>query len=156
MTEKKEIFLTPEGYLEIENELSDLKLNKRPEVIQALQEARALGDLSENADYDAARNEQAKLEARIKELDYMLEHAKIVDNKAKDVVTVGTTVTIDYVDDNESVDYKVVGSLEADPFNNKISNESPIGSAIMNRKVGDIISVDSPNGAYKVKITKIA
>ncbi len=156
MTEKKEIFLTPEGFLEIENELNDLKLNKRPEVIQALQEARALGDLSENADYDAARNEQARLEARIKELDYMLEHAKIVDNKSKDIVTVGTTVTIDYVDDNESVDYKVVGSLEADPFNNKISNESPIGSAIMNRKVGEIISVDSPNGAYKVKITKIA
>ena len=156
MTEKKEIFLTPEGYLEIENELNDLKLNKRPEVIQALQEARALGDLSENADYDAARNEQAKLEARIKELDYMLEHAKIADNKNKNVVTVGTTVTIDYIDDDESVEYKVVGSLEADPFNNKISNESPIGSAIMNRKVGEVISVDSPNGAYKVKITKIA
>ena len=83
MTEKKEIFLTPEGYLEIENELNDLKLNKRPEVIQALQEARALGDLSENADYDAARNEQAKLEARIKELDYMLEHAKIADTTNK-------------------------------------------------------------------------
>ena len=156
MTEKKEIFLTPEGYLEIENELNDLKLNKRPEVIQALQEARALGDLSENADYDAARNEQAKLEARIKELDYMLEHAKIADTTNKNVVTVGTTVTIDYVDDDESVEYKVVGSLEADPFNNKISNESPIGSAIMNRKVGEVISVDSPNGAYKVKITKIA
>ena len=156
MTEKKEIFLTPEGYLEIENELNDLKLNKRPEVIQALQEARALGDLSENADYDAARNEQAKLEARIKELDYMLEHAKIADSKNKNIVTVGTTVTIDYVDDDESVEYKVVGSLEADPFNNKISNESPIGSAIMNRKVGEVISVDSPNGAYKVKITKIA
>ncbi len=156
MTEKKEIFLTPEGFLEIENELTDLKLNKRPEVIQALQEARALGDLSENADYDAARNEQAKLEARIKELDYMLEHAKIAENHNTNTVTVGTTVTIDYVDDSESVEYKVVGSLEADPFNNKISNESPIGSAIMNRKVGDVISVDSPNGAYKVKITKIA
>lgn len=156
MTEKKEIFLTPEGFLEIENELNDLKLNKRPEVIQALQEARALGDLSENADYDAARNEQARLEARIKELDYMVERAKIVDNPNKNVVTVGTTVTIDYVDDDESVEYKVVGSLEADPFNNKISNESPIGSAIMNRKVGEIISVDSPNGAYKVKINKIA
>ncbi|HOP65662.1 MAG TPA: transcription elongation factor GreA [Bacilli bacterium] len=156
MTDKKEVFLTPEGYLEIENELNDLKLNKRPEVIKALQEARALGDLSENADYDAARNEQAQLEARIKELDYMIENAKIVDNINKDKVTVGTTVTIDYVDDDESVEYKVVGSLEADPFNNKISNESPIGSAIMNRKVGDVISVDSPNGAYKVKITKIA
>jgi len=156
MTEKKDIFLTPEGYLEIENELNDLKLNKRPEVIQALQEARALGDLSENADYDAARNEQARLEARIKELDYMVEHAKIIDNPTKNTVTVGTTVTIDYVEDEERVEYKVVGSLEADPSNNKISNESPIGSAIMNRKVGDIISVDSPNGAYKVKITKIA
>lgn len=156
MTERKEVFLTPEGFLEIENELSDLKLNRRPEVIQALQDARAQGDLSENADYDAARNEQARLEARIKELDYMIEHAKIIDNPNKSKVTVGTTVTIDYVEDNESVEYKVVGSLEADPFNNKISNESPIGSAIMDRKVGEIISVESPNGAYKVKITKIA
>ncbi len=156
MTEKKDIYLTAEGYLEIENELSDLKLNRRPEVIKALQEARALGDLSENADYDAARNEQAQLEARIKELDYMLEHAKIIDKIDKNKVSVGTSVTINYVDDDDSVTYKIVGSLEADPFNNKISNESPVGMAIMNRQVGDIISVESPNGSYKVKITKIA
>lgn len=156
MTEKKDFYLTAEGYLEIETELNDLKLNKRPEVIKALQEARALGDLSENADYDAARNEQAQLEARIKELDYMLEHAKIIDKTDKNKVGVGTVVTIDYVDDDDSVTYKIVGSLEADPSNNKISNESPIGMAIMNRQVGDIISVDSPNGSYKVKITKIA
>lgn len=156
MTEKKDIYLTAEGYLEIENELSDLKLNRRPEVIKALQEARALGDLSENADYDAARNEQAQLEARIKELDYMLEHAKIIDKIDKNKVSVGTSVTINYVDDDDSATYKIVGSLEADPFNNKISNESPVGMAIMNRQVGDIISVESPNGSYKVKITKIA
>lgn len=156
MTEKKDIYLTAEGYLEIENELSDLKLNRRPEVIKALQEARVLGDLSENADYDAARNEQAQLEARIKELDYMLEHAKIIDKIDKNKVSVGTSVTINYVDDDDSVTYKIVGSLEADPFNNKISNESPVGMAIMNRQVGDIISVESPNGSYKVKITKIA
>ncbi len=156
MTEKKEVFLTPEGYLEVETELNDLKTNRRPEVIQALKDARALGDLSENADYDAARNEQAKLEARIVELEYMIEHAKIIENQDKDKVTVGTVVTIDYVDDDESVDYKIVGSLEADPFNNKISNESPVGKAIMDKKVGDVITVDSPNGAYQVKITKIA
>ncbi len=156
MSEKKEFYLTAEGYLEIENELNDLKLNKRPEVIKALQEARALGDLSENADYDAARNEQAQLESRIKKLDYMLEHAKIIDNKSKDKVSVGTTVTINYIDDDETEEYRIVGSLEADPLNNKISNESPIGVAIMNRKVGDVIDVESPTGSYKVKITEIA
>lgn len=156
MSEKKEIYLTAEGYLEIETELNNLKLNKRPEVIKALQDARALGDLSENADYDAARNEQAQLESRIKELDYMLEHAKIIYSKNKDSVGVGAVVKINYVEDDEIEEYKIVGSLEADPSNNKISNESPIGVAIMNHKVGDIIEVQSPNGSYKVKITEIA
>ena len=105
---------------------------------------------------DAARNEQAQLESRIKELDYMLEHAKIIDTKSKDKVSVGTTVTINYIDDDETEEYRIVGSLEADPLNNKISNESPIGVAIMNRKVGDVIDVESPTGSYKVKITEIA
>lgn len=156
MSNKKEIFLTAEGYLEVENELNDLVNNRRPEIRNALKEARALGDLSENADYDAAMNEQAQVEAKIKELEYMIEHAKIVDKVDKSQVNVGSVVTINYVDDDESEEYRVVGSLEADPLCNKISNESPIGSAIMNRKVGDVIDVESPNGSYKVKITNIA
>ena len=128
----------------------------RNEIIEAIKEARALGDLSENADYDAARDEQAKVEARIKELEYMLENAKIIEKTSGDTVSVGTTVTIEYVEDDEEEVYQIVGSLEADPFENKISNESPIGKAIMNKKVGDIISVESPTGSYDIKIVSIA
>ena len=156
MSQKQEILLTAEGYLELENELNDLKLNKRPEVIKALKEARALGDLSENADYDAARDEQAKLEGRIKELEYKLENAQIISGNNKDVVCVGSTVTISYVDDDETEEYKIVGSLEADPFNNKISNESPIGAAIIGKKVNDIVGVETPTGSFDIKIESIA
>lgn len=156
MTNKKEFFLTEEGYLDIERELNDLKLNKRPIVIKALKEARAQGDLSENADYDAACNDQAQLESRIRELEFMMNNAKVIKEEANDCVTIGKTVQIAYVDDDETEEYKIVGSLEADPFENKISNESPIGLAIMGKKVGDIISVESPNGAYQIKITSIA
>ena len=150
------IILTPEGYLELEQELNYLKNEKRPEVITALKEARALGDLSENADYDAARDEQAKVEGRIKQLEYQLEHSTISDNAKKDSVAIGTTVTVLYVEEGDEEVYQLVGSLEADPFEDKISNERPIGAAIMSKKVGDVISVDSPNGAYDIKITKIA
>ncbi len=156
MSQKQEILVTAEGYLELENELNDLKINKRPEVIKALKEARALGDLSENADYDAARDEQAKLEGRIKELEYKLENAQIISNNNKDVISVGSTITISYVDDNEKEEYKIVGSLEADPFNNKISNESPIGAAVIGKKVNDIVTVETPNGSFDVKIESIA
>ncbi len=156
MTKNTEILLTADGYLELEQELNDLKLNRRAEVVAAIKEARSHGDLSENSEYDAARDEQAQLEARIQELEYKLEHAKIVDTNNKDLVNVGSTVVINYMDDDEEEEYKIVGSLEADPFNNKISNESPIGAAIMGRKVGEIISVASPNGSYDVKIVSIA
>ncbi len=156
MKQKKEFLLTSEGFLELETELNNLKSNDRPRIIEAIKEARAQGDLSENADYDAARDEQAKIEARIQELEYMLEHAKIIEKASGDKVEVGTTVTVNYVDDDEEEIYSIVGSMEADPFENKISNESPIGKAIMHKKVGDIISVESPNGSYDIKIVKIA
>ena len=156
MSNKKEVLLTAKGFLELEAELNKLKNITRNEVIEAIKEARALGDLSENADYDAARDEQAKVEARIKELEYMLENAKIIEKVSGDTVSVGTTVTIEYVEDEEEEVYQIVGSLEADPFENKISNESPIGKAIMNKKVGDIISVESPTGNYDIKIVSIA
>ena len=137
-------------------EWNTLKSEDRPRIIEAIKEARAQGDLSENADYDAARDEQAKIEARIQELEYMLEHAKIIEKASGDKVAVGTTVTVKYVDDDEEEEYSIVGSMEADPFENKISNESPIGKAIMDKKVGDTISVESPNGSYDIKIVKIA
>ena len=156
MKQKKEFLLTSEGFLDLETELNNLKNNDRPRIIEAIKEARAQGDLSENADYDAARDEQAKIEARIQELEYMLEHAKIIEKKSGDIVSVGTTVTVKYVEDDEEEVYSIVGSMDADPFENKISNESPIGKAIMNKKVGDTISVESPNGAYDIKIVGIA
>ena len=156
MRQKKEFLLTSEGFLELETELNNLKSVDRPRIIEAIKEARAQGDLSENADYDAARDEQAKIEARIQELEYMLEHAKIIEKVSGDIVSVGTTVTLQYIDDEDEEVYSIVGALEADPFENKISNESPIGKAIMDRKVGDVISVDSPNGSYDIKIVKIA
>ena len=156
MKQKREFLLTSEGYLELETELNNLKNEDRPRIIEAIKEARAQGDLSENADYDAARDEQAKIEARIQELEYMLEHAKIIEKTKGDKVEVGTTVTVKYVDDDEEEVYSIVGSMEADPFENKISNESPIGKAIMDKKVGEVISVESPNGSYDIKIVSIA
>ena len=147
--------MTAQGYLQAEEELNNLKNVRRPEIIKALKEARAQGDLSENADYDAARNEQAQIEAKIQELEYKLEHAEIIDNKDKDVVNLGSTVTISF-DDGEIEEYKLVGSMEADPFENKISNESPLGIALLSHKIGDIVEVASPNGGYNIKIEKIA
>ncbi len=154
---KKEIFLTSEGYLELENELHYLKTVKRAEVTQTLKEARALGDLSENSEYDQAREEQANLEKRIVEVEYTLEHATVIDkNETDGKVGIGCQVELQYEDDDETEEYKIVGSQEADPFNNKISNESPIAAAIMGKKVGDTVEVTSPSGIYSVKIVAIA
>ncbi len=147
--------MTAEGYLEAETELNELKNVRRLEIIEAIKEARAQGDLSENADYDAARNEQAIVEAKIQELEYKLEHAEIIDNTDKNIVNLGSTVTISY-DDGETEEYKLVGSMEADPFENKISNESPLGIALLKHKIGDVVEVASPNGGYNIKIEKIA
>ena len=155
MSGKKEIFLTKEGYEEVKQELEDLINVKRPANIEAIKEARALGDLSENADYDAARNEQAELEGRIKKLEKMLENVEIIEKIDTDKVSIGSTVSIKYVDDDDTDEYKIVGSQEADPFMSKISNESPIAKAILNKKVGDIVEVESPNGVYKIEITEI-
>jgi len=155
MSKEKELYLTQEGLDELRKELDELIQVKRPEVITALKDARAQGDLSENAEYDAARTEQAIVESRIKELEAMLERAVIITKVDTDVVSIGTKVTIEYVDDEEEEEYSIVGSSEADPFTNKISNESPIAKAIMGLKVGSVVSVESPNGKYDVKILAI-
>ena len=151
-----EILLTAKGFAELEEELNELRTTKREENIQAIKEARSHGDLSENSEYDAARDEQAKIEARIQELEYKLEHATIIDTANKDIVNVGCDVTILYVDDEEEDTYSIVGSLEADPFENRVSNESPIGAALIGSKVGDVIPVVGPNGTYDIKVLKIA
>ena len=157
MSERKKIFLTQEGYDEIKEELEYLINTKRPENIIAIKEARALGDLSENADYDAARNEQAEIEARMKKLEAIVENVEIIEEVSTDVVGLGNTVKISYVDDEDDIDeYKIVGSQEADPFESKISNESPIARALLGHKKGDVVSVESPNGNYEIKIIGIA
>ena len=156
MSNKKEIYLTEEGLEEIKKELDIYKLEKRPEVIAALKDARAQGDLSENAEYDAARNEQAQIEAKIRDLEAMIESAVIIKEISSDTVSIGTKVVIEYLEDGDTEEYSIVGSQEADPFTNKISNESPIAKAIMGKKVKDVVSVESPNGKYEVRIKKIS
>ena len=153
--DEKKIYLTEEGLNELKKELDFLKLEKRPEIINALKDARALGDLSENAEYDAARSEQASTEARIKEIEKMLENVEIINSVKTDAVALGTKVKLEYVGDDEIDEYSIVGSKEADPFTNKISNESPIAKAIIGHKVGDIVNVVSPNREYQVKVVEI-
>lgn len=151
----KTIYLTEQGLKELRDELEHLKTVKRPEVIQALKEARSLGDLSENAEYDAARNEQAITEGRIKELEIMIENVEIISGESNGKVVIGSTVEIEYCDDDEVETYTIVGSQEADPFQNKISNECPLAVSLLGKKHGDIATVDSPNGKYNVKVIKV-
>ena len=156
MKNKKEVFLTKEGLEELAAELDNLKQVVRPEVISQIKEARAQGDLSENAEYHSARDRQGHVEARIKELEYLIDNATIIEETTKsDVVAVGSKVKIKYIDDDEEEEYSIVGSTEADPFGNKISNESPIAKVIMGKKKGETVTVESPNGNYDIKIVSI-
>ena len=155
MADKKEVFLTAKGFTDIESELDELKRVKRPEIIKVIKEARALGDLSENADYHAAREEQAIIEGRIQELEYMVEHASIISEESSDTVKIGSSVVIRYDDEDDLEEYKIVGSTEADPFENKISNESPIAKALLGKKKGSKVTVESPNGEYEIELVEI-
>lgn len=150
-----EVYVTEQGLEDMKKELEYLKMEKRPEVIEALKEARALGDLSENAEYDSARNEQSDVENRILTLEKQIEKAIVIQNRGKDKVNVGNTVEIEYVDEGDKEKYTIVGIKEADPFENKISNESPIAKAILGAKIGDVREVLSPNGQFQVKVTCI-
>lgn len=151
-----EVYVTAKGLEDMKNELDYLINEKRPEVINALKEARALGDLSENSEYEQAREDQANLEKRIVEIEYTLDHAVVIDKSDNDgKVGIGSQVELQYEDDDDVESYKIVGSQEADPFNNKISNESPIAAAIMGKTVGETVEVSSPDGIYSVKIVAI-
>ena len=153
---KKQIDLTADGLRQVQEELDKLRLEDRPRIIQAIKDARSQGDLSENADYDAAREEQAKTEARIKELEYIVDNANIIE-KVDGEVGLGSTVTVEFVDDDEEEVYKVVGVTEVDVDNNMISKESPIGAALYGHKEGEVVEVKLPNGGgYEIKIVKIA
>jgi len=151
----KEIYLTQEGLEEIKKELEYLKTEKRPEVIEALKEARALGDLSENAEYDAARTEQGQVESRITELEKMIEQAVVIKEENTGKVSIGTKVKIEYIEDKEEEIYSIVGTNEADPFENKISNESPLAQAIIGLKKGEKATVLCEAGNYEVKVLDI-
>ena len=155
MASAEKIMVTAEGYLDLENELNELKNERRPQIIQAIKEARALGDLSENADYDAARDEQAQVESRIKELEYKIEHCEIIENKKKSNVSLGSKVVIAY-DDGEEEEYMIVGSLESDPLNGKISNESPVGEKLLKARTGDRILITTDSSSFYIKVLSIS
>lgn len=152
------VLLTKEGYEEIVAEHEELVAVRRAEVAEKLKEAIAQGDLSENADYDAAKNEQAELEERIYKLENMIRKAKIIDESelAGDQVTVGLTVKVLDIDEDEEDEFTIVGSTEADPFEGKISNESLVGKALLGTKVGDEIAVEVPDGVVNYRILEIS
>lgn len=154
--EENKVLLTLSGIEKLKKERENLVNVERPHVIEELQAARAQGDLSENADYDAARDKQAALEARIKEIDSMLQHAEIINEDDTDVALVkpGTTVTLLDLADNDEGTYTIVGSFETDPGNGKISNESPLAKAIIGHGINEIVTV-AVEDPYEVKILKI-
>ncbi len=156
MEEKKNI-LTYAGLKQLEDELQDLKVNKRKEVAQKIKEAREQGDLSENAEYDAAKDEQREIEARIDEIDKILKNAEVVveEEVAVDVINIGCMVKIMDKEFNNEVIYKIVGSTEANTLKGRISNESPVGQALLGKKKGETIEVDTPMGSLKYKIMEI-
>ena len=155
--ENEKIQMTKEGYNDLKKEYENLVHVARPEVISELTAARAQGDLSENADYDVARDKQAKIEARIAELDTMLQNAQIIEpvRSGSKSVRMGSTVTIKDLSRNETVTYTIVGTVEADPMHGKLSNTTPLGSALLEHRAGDTISVNAVK-SYKVKIEKIS
>ena len=156
MADKKHI-LTYAGLKKYEEELQDLKVNRRKEVAQKIKEAREQGDLSENAEYDAAKDEQRDIEARIEELEKLLKNAEVVveDEIELDKISIGCQVKVYDLEFDEEIEFRLVGSTEANSLQNKISNESPVGKALIGAKVGDIVDVESPAGVMQYKVLTI-
>jgi transcription elongation factor GreA len=156
MADKKPTYITAEGEAKIKAELDELRGPQRNALAKRLRDAIQMGDLSENADYHKAKEDQAFLEGRIQELEYILRHAQLVEGHTgpKDVVGVGTSVTVQEAGFDPEV-FNVVGAAEADPRNGKISNESPIGRALMDHRVGEVVEAETPGGKIKFKILKI-
>lgn len=155
MAEKK--ILTYAGLKKIEDELELLKTVTRKEISQKIKEAREQGDLSENAEYDAAKDEQRDIEARIEELEKTLKNVEVIDEDEVDLerINIGCRVQLQDLTEKEEVEYSIVGSTEADILNNKISNESPIGMALIGAKIGETVTVEAPDGEYKYKVLDI-
>jgi len=157
MSEKK-VVLTQDGLKKLEAELHELKVVRRKDVAAKIKEARGQGDLSENAEYDAAKEEQAEIEARIGLVEKMLRNAEVIDEEDidKDSISIGSRVKILDMEFNEEIEYLIVGSTEADPMGGRISNESPLGVALLKRNRGDTISVEAPDGVVSYQILDIA
>lgn len=155
--EAKKNILTYEGLKKYEDELENLKVVKRQEVAQKIKEARAQGDLSENAEYDAAKDEQRDIEARIEELEKILKNAEVIveDEVDLDKINIGCQVKILDIEMNQELDYKIVGSTEANSLKGKISNESPVGRALIGAKTGDIVRVETPGGELEYQVLEI-
>lgn len=157
MEENKEFLLTQEGYDKLEEELENLKVVKRKEVAERIKVAISFGDLSENAEYDEAKKEQAQVEERILKLENMVRKAVIIDESKIDlnVVTIGSIVKVKDLEFDEDVEYTIVGSTEADPYDGKISNESPVGKALLGRAIKEVVEVQVPDGVAKFEILEI-
>lgn len=153
----KEVILTPDGLKRLEEELENLKSVKRREVAERIKVAIGYGDISENSEYEDAKNEQAFIEGRIITLEKMLRNARIInsDEIDTDVVSVGVTVTVEDLEFGDTMEYTIVGTAESDPLNNKISNESPVGKAIIGKKKGTVVDVNVPAGVIQYKIIDI-
>ena len=154
----KQIFVSKDGYLKLQNELEHLKTVKRAEIAQAIKKARSFGDLAENSEYDEAKNEQAEIETKIAQLEETIKNATVLDDTQlkTDKVSVGNKVRIYNVLDDAEQEFSIVGSTEADPFANKISDDSPLGKALIGSREGDTITVEAPVGILKYTIIEIA
>ena len=154
--EGPKVYLTREGYARLKERLEYLTTVKRREVAEMIREAKSMGDISENAGYDEAKNAQAFLEGEIAELEWKLKHAVIIeDDPSNGVIGLGSRVTVHLEGEDEEETYTIVGSAEADPFDGRISNESPVGSALMGHTAGDVVEVDTPGGRLRMKIVAV-
>jgi len=157
MATEKSYYMTQEGKEKLENELHYLKTDKRQEVVERIKIARDFGDLSENSEYDAAKDEQAFVEQRIAQIEKMIRNAEIIENddNNSNIVALGKSVTFIELPDGEEETYKIVGSAEADPFEGRISNDSPMAKSLIGQEVGEEVTVTTPGGDIQVKITKV-
>ena len=157
MAEAKKNILTPDGLKALEDELQELKVVRRKEIAQKIKEAREQGDLSENAEYDAAKDEQRDIEARIEEIEKILKNAEVVVEEEVDLekISIGCKVKILDCEFNDELEYKIVGSTEANSLKGKISNESPVGRALIGAKTGDIVRVETPGGELEYQVLEI-
>ncbi|WP_017185304.1 transcription elongation factor GreA [Alkalibacillus haloalkaliphilus] len=157
MAEEKSYYMTEEGKQKLEDELEELKTVRRPEVVERIKVARSFGDLSENSEYDAAKDEQAFVESRISQLENMIRYAVIIENDEdnNEVVQLGKTVVFEELPDGDEEEYQIVGSAEADPFEGRISNDSPMAQSLLGKRVGDQAMVQTPGGEFEVKIKEV-